>query len=677
MRAFGFGIVTLVLALLLGTPAGAQHLRMRMVAESAVPRSGQEVTIALATVPEKGWHGYWRNPGDAGFAPSYAWTLPSGASMSDPEWPVPTTLIVAGLMNYVYEAPYAPLVRFRVPAGLAVGTPLPVRLKTSYLVCTDTVCVPESQELALTLRVGDGAISPAQTTAFGDWRRAIPRVLDARAAYAAQADGGVRIAIPYPATASLENAYFFPIGVDAIEAAAPQTITRAGDRVIVATKVKPTHAAGGPIDGVLRIGDGTGLAVMAAPGAVPAAGEESAGGAGAVWTTALLAFAGAVLGGLILNVMPCVFPILSLKALALAKGNTDARTARGDALAYAAGVILVCLAMGGIILALRAGGSAVGWAFQLQDPRAILVLMLLSVVIALNLAGLFEVPMPRFAGHAGAAGSFATGALAAFVATPCSGPFMGAALGAALVLPWPAALAIFGGLGLGLALPFLLLGFVPALRRRLPKPGAWMATLRHILSVPMWLTALALGWVLGRQAGVDGLTIGLGVTLVGALALWAGGRRQARGLGLGWIAPAVLVVAAVGGAAIVTRAPAAAAQTVAGAGMEAEPFSESRLATLRAQKRPVFAYFTADWCLTCKVNEKTAIETEGTRAAFAANNVAVLVGDWTDGDPVLGRFIAAHNRAGVPLYLYYAPGTAEPRVLPQVLTTSFLEQLAQ
>ena len=673
MRAFGFGIVTLLLAFFGSVGVQAQHLTMRMVAESATPRAGSEVTIALATVPEKGWHGYWRNPGDAGFAPSYAWTLPKGAAMSDPEWPVPTTLIVAGLMNYVYEAPYAPLVRFTVPAGLAAGTPLPIRLKTSYLVCTDTVCVPESQELAIDLRVGDGAIAPAQATAFGDWRRAIPRVLDARATYARGPDGSVRIAVPYPASAALKDAYFFPIGVDAIEPAATQTVTRVGDRVIVATKVKPTHTAGAPIDGVLRIGDGTGLSVMAAPGAVPAAGGEGApAGAGALWTTALLAFAGAVLGGLILNVMPCVFPILSLKALALAKGNTDAKTARGEALAYAAGVILVCLAMGGIILALRAGGSAVGWAFQLQDPRAILVLMLLSAVIALNLAGLFEVPMPRFAGHAGAAGSFATGALAAFVATPCSGPFMGAALGAALVLPWPAALAIFGGLGLGLALPFLLLGFVPALRRRLPKPGAWMGTLRHILSVPMWLTALALGWVLGRQAGVDGLTIGLAATLVGALALWSAGRRQMRGLSFGWVAPVVLVAAAVAGAAVVTRAPAQ-ATTVAGT----EPFSESRLATLRAEKRPVFAYFTADWCLTCKVNEKAAIETDGTRTAFADAKMAVLVGDWTDGDPVLGRFIAAHNRAGVPLYLYYAPGAAEPRVLPQVLTTAMLEQLVR
>lgn len=244
---------------------------------------------------------------------------------------------------------------------------------------------------------------------------------------------------------------------------------------------------------------------------------------------------------------------------------------------------------------------------------------------------------------------------------------MGAALGAALVLPVPAALAVFAGLGLGLALPFLLLGFVPRLRKRLPKPGAWMARLRRILSVPMWLTALALVWVLGRQAGVDGMTLGLGAALVAALALWAGGRRQMAGLSLGWTL--VPVAASLGVAALVQ--PVAATPSAAAG----EAFSEVRLAALRAEGRPVFAYFTADWCLTCKVNEKAAIDRAGVQAAFAKNKVAVLIGDWTDGDPVLGRFIERHNRAGVPLYLYYAPGAKEARVLPQVLTTGMLEEL--
>jgi thiol:disulfide interchange protein len=386
---------------------------------------------------------------------------------------------------------------------------------------------------------------------------------------------------------------------------------------------------------------------------------------------ALVAFAGAVLGGLILNVMPCVFPILSLKALSLARSGGGEREARAEALAYTGGVVAVCLALGAAILALRAGGSAVGWAFQLQDPRMILLLLVLSVAISLNLSGLFEVPMPRFAGTGGVGGAFATGALAAFVATPCSGPFMGAALGAALVLPWPAALAVFAGLGIGLALPFLALGFVPALRKRLPKPGAWMDRVRRVLAVPMWLTALGLAWLLGRQAGVDGMTVGLGAALVAGFGLWIGGRRQHRGLGLGW--SAALLVLSLGGAALVSRT----AATAAVASAASEPFSEARLAALRAEKRPVFAYFTADWCLSCKVNEKAAIERSGVQAAWARDKVAVLVGDWTDGDPVLGRFIEAHNRAGVPLYLYYAPGAPEPRVLPQVLTPGMLETLAR
>ena len=649
--------------------APSRHLSMTLVAESPTPRSGGTVTIAIDTRPEAGWHGYWLNPGDAGFPAKLDWTLPAGATLDAPRYPVPTTMLVAGLMNYVYKAPYAPLLTLRVPAGLATGTPLPIRLKADYLVCTDTMCVPEAQTLSLDLTVGDGTIDPATRARFDGWRQAIPKPLGAAAAYAVK-DGSLRIAVPYPAGAVASEAYFFPTTTGAVDYAAPQTVTRDGDVLTIATKPAGGAKAGGAIEGVLRIGATQGLTLSAVPGALPGSATSSGQG---VFATTVVAFLGAILGGLILNIMPCVFPILSLKALSLAKGNTDARTARHDALAYTAGVVLVLLALGGAILALRAGGSAVGWAFQLQDPRAIVVLLLLSVAIALNLSGLFEVPMPRFAGTSGVSGSFATGALAAFVATPCTGPFMGAALGAALVLPWFAAMAIFGGLGLGLALPFLAIGFVPALRRRLPKPGMWMETFRRILSVPMWLTAIALAWVLGRQTGVDGMSGALVATLGIAIPLWIGGVRQRRGESFGWGYAIAIVMIAASASGLTTRvvqgrAPA----TVAGT----EPFSETRLASLRAAKRPVFAYFTADWCLTCKVNEKAAIETEATRTAFAKHDVAVLVGDWTDGDPVLGRFIQAHNRAGVPLYLYYAPGAAEPQILPQVLTTGLLQSLA-
>jgi thiol:disulfide interchange protein len=649
-------------------PALPRHVAITLLAESDRPASGGTVTLAFRNVPQPGWHGYWSNPGDAGVPTQATWTLPPGAGTTPLAYPVPQRLVIAGLMNHVYERPWTLLTTLRVPPGMAAGAPLPIAVKLDYLVCTTTLCVPESQTLSIVLTIGDGAIDPARRATFDAWRRALPRPLGATATWQ-RVDGRFRLAVPYPADAALGEAWFYPAAAGATAYAAPQVVRRDGDRVLIETQAAETPA-GGTIAGVLATGDGAGLSLRAVPGEVPAAGAAD-GGAG--WRTAALAFAGAVLGGLLLNIMPCVFPILSLKALGLARSGESAAGARREALAYAAGVILVCLALGGTLLAVRAAGSSAGWAFQLQDPRVIGVLLLLVGAIALNLAGLFELPTPAFAGRGGASGAFMTGALAAFVATPCTGPFMGAALGAALVLPTVAALLVFAGLGLGIALPFLAIGFIPALRRRMPRPGAWMATFRRILSVPMFLTALALAWVLGRQAGVDGMTIGMGAVLLAALGLWATGRRQAAGRdGAWWPGLAMLALATV---AVVTVRPAARAATATAGLPGAEPFGEARLASLRAQGRPVFAYFTADWCLTCKVNEKAAIETTAVADAFAKDKVAVLVGDWTDGDPVLGRFIERHNRAGVPLYLYYPAGGGAPRVLPQVLTPGMLAAL--
>jgi len=678
MRGLRFIVMTVVMAFAaLAAPALAQpigpgpHVHIQLVAETDTPAPNGEVALAFVSTPDPGWHAYWLNPGDAGLPTRATWSLPYPVTAGAIDYPVPGRLTIAGLMNYVYEGPYALLVKLRIGGEHGADTTLPIKVHLDYLVCTNAICVPEKADLETVLTVGDGKVAPERQAQFDGWRAALPRPLGSEAAYQLTGDT-LRIAVPYPAGAAAGDAYFFPATLDMVDYAAPQKVTRDGDRLVIETKAKGTVRSG-PIEGVLSTAAGQGFSIRAVPGVVPAA-SGAAPAAQGVWMTVLIAFAGAVLGGVLLNIMPCVFPILSLKALSLAKANDGEGRPRADALAYAAGVILVCLALGGTLLAIRAAGSNVGWAFQLQDPRVILVLLLLMTGIALNLAGLFELSAPGFVnrmGASGAGGSFMTGALAAFIATPCTGPFMGAALAATLVLPWAGALAIFGGLGLGIALPFLLIGFVPALRRRLPRPGAWMVTFRHILSVPMFLTAIALAWVLGREAGVDGMALGLVAALLAGLGLWWAGARQVTGK-RAWLAPLLLIVPAVAMVALIHPAPAGAVKAAG----NAEPFSEARLAELTAQGKPVFAYFTADWCLTCKVNEKAVIETDAVAKALADGKVTVLVGDWTDGNPALGHFIEKHNRAGVPLYLWYKPGQAEPEVLPQILTQSMIEGLA-
>jgi DsbC/DsbD-like thiol-disulfide interchange protein/cytochrome c biogenesis protein CcdA len=666
MRARRFSLVTLVLAAMAlfgAAPLRAEpnHIVATLAAESATPAPGATVMLAVAMQPEPGWHGYWSNPGEAGFEPRFDWTLPNGATTGPVAFPVPQTLVIGGLMNYVYEGPHALLIPLKLPTGLAAGTKLPIVLKLDYLACTNQICVPQRAELTTKLTVGDG--TPDARNRFDGWRTKLPTALGATTNFE-RVGKLLRLAIPFPAGATLSDPHFFPAKTGLIEDAALQKFGRDGD-LLVAEFVAP--AAGGvPVEGVLAVGEGRGLTIAEAkPGSVPPLPAPSNG-----WRAILLALGGAILGGLILNVMPCVFPILSLKALSLAKAGGDERAARRDALGYTLGAVLVCVALGGAILGLRAAGSSVGWAFQLQDPRVILALLVLVTAIALNFAGLFE--LPTVGGGLASTNSVATGALAAFIATPCTGPFMGAALGAALLLPTAAALAVFAGLGLGLALPFLLLGFVPALRRVLPKPGVWMATMRRILSVPMFLTALGLVWLLGRQAGSDAVTVALLGALGAALAFWWVGLRQARGKG-GLAFGALLAIAA-SGVAIAYLPAASPAGAAAPTAFNAEPFSETRLAALRAEGRPVFVYFTADWCLTCKVNERVAIEQPSVEAAFKTGNVAVLVGDWTRSDPAISRFLEAQGRSGVPLYLFYPKGGAA-QTLPQVLTPGTLTAL--
>lgn len=659
---------------------GPNNITVTLVAESEAPSPGSTIDLAFAMTPKSGWHGYWENPGDAGLGMTLTWELPKGVTAQALRYPVPETLIIAGLMNYVYEGPYAPLVALKIDPSLATGTRLPISVKADWLACTDEICVPESATLTTSLTVGDGAVSKAALTKFDGWRQRLPAPLGSKATY--QLTGKtIRIAIPYPADGAVAAPYFFARTDGAINYRAAQSFFRQGDTLIVETEA--SGAASGALDGVLRIGEHLGLELVAEPGVVAPGGERlidatPTEASGDTLTLLLTALGGAILGGLLLNIMPCVFPILSLKAISLAKAGGDERAARRDALAYTAGIVLVCVGLGAILLALRAGGEQIGWAFQLQDPRIIVALLLLVTAISFNLAGLFEFGTVSAGGSLaakpGAAGSFWTGALAAFVATPCTAPFMAAAMGSALILPVPAALLVFAGLGVGLALPFLAIGFVPQLRRRLPRPGAWMATFRRVMAVPMFLTALALAWLLGQQTGNDGVLWGLAAAMLLAMLLWWFGARQRIGRSA-WLPLAPAVAIAVAAIMLLPMDGGSPAQAQASTGtLPTQPFSEAKLADLRASNTPVFAYFTADWCITCKANEAAAIQRDATATAFKKAGVAVLEGDWTRRDAAISRYLEAQGRSGVPLYVWYAPGKS-PVILPQVLTVETLTGL--
>lgn len=675
-RTWRSALALLTLALLALSPAAARstHIQPKLVAESAAPAPGRATTLALTMTPEKTWHGYWANGGDAGFGLSVEWNAPEGVTIAPFRYPVPDALILFGMMNHVYEHPYALLADVRIDKSIAPGTDLTLSGVANWLACTDKVCVPERAVISVALKAGDGATSAASRERFDGWRALLPQPLDRAGSWERKGDT-IRVAIPLPASTAIEAPHLFVETQNVVDYAAPQRFSRNGDRIII-----ETHAKGegiGPVAALLKLGGGRGLSVQLERGAVPAAGEAIAGKAGGIdmglfWT----ALGGAILGGLILNLMPCVFPILSLKALSLARSGGDARSAKVEALAYTAGAIVTALFLGGALLALRAAGEQVGWAFQLQHPVSVLALLILALAITLNLLGAYELPSfgrgQALVDKGGAAGGFWTGALAAFVATPCSGPLLGAALGATLVLPTWAALPIFGGLGLGLALPFLAIGFVPALRNRLPKPGPWMDRFRKWMALPMGLTTLALAWLLWRQLGNGEQLIWPALAVAMALVLLTHYGSIQRGDRRSWllVVSGLLFVGSLAG----TVTEVAKAERTTGA--TGSTFSSAALAKARATGKPVFVYFTADWCLSCKANEAGAINREAVQEAFKAKGVVTLVGDWTNGDPVITRTLAEHGRNSVPLYLWYTPDAAKPEILPQILTPGMLTDKA-
>jgi thiol:disulfide interchange protein DsbD len=598
-----------------------------LVSQSNVTQSGH-VTLGLHFILQPGWHIYWSNPGDAGLAPHV--TLQPPAQAGALQFPPPSLDAQDGIAAYVLSGDVLlPFTATQVGGQITADA--------TWLVCSN-VCVPEHARFTLSLAGG----ASAQAALFG------PSAIIASPFAATIAPDGT-LSLAGPTVEQVAAARFFPDQPSEIVNRAPQSLgfTRAG--MTLRLTPAPGFTPGRNLAGILELTDPAGtmqaLAVSAAPGPGVSAG------------TGLAAWLGlALLGGLLLNLMPCVFPILAMKALSLLRlGGQARRAVRVEALLYTAGVLTAMLLLGGLLLAARAAGAAIGWGFQLQSPVVVAVLGWLMFALALNLAGAFEIAgFARLGGRLAGGGSFFTGLLAVVVATPCTAPFMGGAVAAALSLPPVAGIGIFLALGLGLAAPFLLIALWPHLASLLPRPGAWMLALQRLLSLPMFATFLWLAWVLFRQAG----GFGLGLMLAGAVLL-----------GIGLVRPRLraVVLICLLLLPLVRTAPAATPISLPGA----QAFTAGRLASLRAARQPVLVDITAAWCVVCLVNDRTTLDTAPVRAALRAAHVQLLVGDWTSRDPALTQYLRQNQRAGVPLYVLYPPGGA-PVTLPQLLTPGLL-----
>jgi thiol:disulfide interchange protein DsbD len=595
-----FFLLTLVPTLVLSDVVRTDQVEAELVAERSALVPGEPFTVALRLKAIPGWHTYWRNPGDSGEPTRIEWRLPRGFSAGEIEWPLPSRIPVGPLMNFGYHGEVLLLTRVVPPADLPAGKPVTLRAKANWLVC-EVKCIQEEAELALTLPVSRSEPSTAPRAVLAsrwskpiaDARASVPVAAPAGWSFGARGEeGGASLAIAPPAGVELKQPFFLPFDEGKIEPAAPQALAMEGDgyRLTLRAAAQPV----GPferVSGVLIFDKNPPLTID-----VPIAARFADLG---LALALVLAFG----GGLLLNLMPCVLPVLSIKALGFAQGEGGLR----HALLYAAGVLASFWLLAALLIGLRAVGSQLGWGFQLQSPVTVAILAALFLVLALNLSGLFEFRF-AFAGEPG--GQFLSGVLAVVVASPCTAPFMGAALGYAVLESGWRAFLVFTALALGMALPYAALAAAPGWRRYLPKPGPWMPRLKRWLAVPLYATVLWLGWVLAQQVMSSPTT------------------QHAAG----W-----------------------------------ETYSAERVASLTAAGKPVFVDFTAAWCVTCQVNERVVLSRDDVRAAFRDKGVTLVRADWTRRDPEIARALAALGRSGVPAYVLYRPGRA-PLLLPELLT---------
>ncbi len=645
---------------------------------------GQPLWLGLALEHKPHWHTYWKNPGDSGLPTTLAWTLPAGFKAGEIDWPTPSRLPIGPLMNHGYDGRLLLPVKVEVPAGYA-GDTLSVKLRADWLVCKD-VCIPEGGDFALDIpaRSAFAAHGADFEAAFA----ARPRALAETKASATVGKDGLALEVSgLPAAWAGKAIEFFPEAPGVLDNALPRQAAWDGARWRVRVPLSDQRIdTPARMDAVLVApGEKAGVRVgfdiagsWPAPGSTPAPAGAAAPAAGSAAPLGLgLALLFALIGGAILNLMPCVFPVLSLKVLGFAAHADDRRAHAISGFAYTVGVVLSFVALAALLLALRAGGEQLGWGFQLQSPVVIAVLAALFTLIGLNLAGVFEFGSVLPSGLATLQAkhpvldSFLTGVLAVAVASPCTAPFMGASLGLAVTLPAVQALAVFAALGLGMALPYLAASLWPAVARALPRPGAWMARFKVLMAFPMFATVIWLVWVIGQQVGIDGAAALLAVLLALAFIAWALGTpgigRVARAsfgmLGalafaaaLSWMLPALHASAATAGAARSGEA-----------GSAWEPWSEQRVAELRAAGKPVFVDFTAAWCVTCQYNKRSTLADAAVMADFAARGVVLLRADWTRRDPAITAALAAFGRNGVPVYALYGRDGA-PHLLNEILS---------
>jgi len=672
-----------------------RKVSISLLSEFSAIRPGQPFWVALRQQIAPGWHTYWENPGDSGEPTRINWDLPAGFEASDIKWPAPEAIPVSSLMNYGYAEEALLLVRITPPRQIEAEQ-VTLRAESNWLVCEE-ICIPENGEASLSLDVvasgkppeaGDGARQIAAAV------RALPKPAPWPVKLTVAPDKlalSVETASLDPA--NIEKMRFFPREWGLVDNAAPQPVAweNGKPRLVLSRgelKGKPIDQLSGVLVITRRGNDPReAFEVSATPDrtveAIASAPSSSASGPTAglgLWQAAAFAF----IGGLILNLFPCVFPVLSMKALSLARGTENAGAHRSHALAYSGGVMLSFAVLAALVLVLRETGAVFGWGFQFQSPWFVLAMAALFFALGLSLSGVFNFGGSLMGAgdsltrRSGMAGSFFTGVLASIAATPCTAPFMGAALGYAIAQPAIEATTVVMMLGLGFAVPMTLLSLSGAFARLLPKPGPWMETLKQVLAFPLYATAVWLVWVLSLQTGANGVLAAGGVLLAIGFAAWLAGMTSAR-RSVRYLGSAAVVVTAFAMAGPMIDAaqpppPAAGEQTAATTEQLGEPFSRQRLESLLAEGRPVFVNFTAAWCITCKVNEEVALKSDEFRAALARGNIAYLIGDWTNQDPEISRMLEKFGRAGVPLYLLYPGNGQPPEVLPQILTKGVIQR---